>query len=292
MSTLSLLALQQAVDSRRPLLRAAIDLDYSNKPGALHQVSFDIARGEVLGLIGESGSGKSSVALCLMRLLRQSSSCLTGSIQFDGRELLSIPEREMRKIRGRDIGLVLQSPLASLNPALRIGTQFEEAWRAHRNTPRDEMRSNIGRAISLVSLPSGSEILSRYPRELSVGLAQRVLIGMAILHGPKLLIADEPTSALDVITSAEILKLFVRLNRELGTAILFISHDLLSVAWLCDRVAIMRQGSIVECAPTSQIFSAPAHEYTQALVAALPRLPAGLQVMQADASGVAVRHPS
>ena len=278
MSTQSLLTLQRAVEPGRALLAAAIDLDYPNKPGALRQVVFEIGPGEVLGLIGESGSGKSSVALCLMRLLRARGCRLTGSIQFDGRDLLSASEKEMRRVRGRDIGLVLQSPLASLNPVLRIGTQMAEAWKAHRSTSRDEMRQQIERTLEMVSLPSSEDFLRQYPRQLSVGLAQRVLIAMAILHRPKLLIADEPTSALDVITAAGILNLFGRLNQELGTAILFISHDLLSVASLCHRVAIMRAGSLVECAETAQIFGSPAHEYTQALVAALPQLPAAIQL--------------
>ncbi len=281
MSIRSLLALHQAVENAPPLLRASIDLDYPNKRHALKQVSFEIANGEVLGLIGESGSGKSSIAMCLLRLLRRECR-LTGSIQFEGRELLSATEREMRRIRGQEIGLVLQSPLASLNPVLRIGYQMAEAWRAHRTTPRAEMAAEIARVLEMVSLPGDEEFLRRYPRQLSVGLAQRVLIAMAILHRPKLLIADEPTSALDVITGAEILKLFTRLNRDLGMAVLFISHDLLSVASLCHRVAIMRQGSIVECAASAQIFGNPSHPYTQALVAALPKLPAACPTQKTE----------
>lgn len=272
MSTHSLLALHQAVESDGPLLRAILDLDYPSKPGALCGVSFEIGRGEVLGLIGESGSGKSSVALCLLRLLRHRRCRLRGSVHFEGRELLSASECEMRRVRGREIGLVLQSPLASLNPALRIATQFEEAWRAHAGSSPGEMKENIAQVLAMVSLPATDRFLRNYPRELSVGLAQRVLIAMAILHRPKLLIADEPTSALDVITAAGILNLFQELNRNLGMAILFISHDLLSVASLCDRVAIMREGRILECATTGNIFAQPAHEYTRALVAALPRL--------------------
>lgn len=279
MSIRSLLALHQAVENAPPLLRVSIDLDYPNRRHALSQVSFEIADAEVLGLIGESGSGKSSIAMCLLRLLRRDCH-LSGSIRFEGRELLSATEREMRRIRGRQIGLVLQSPLASLNPVLRIGAQLAEAWRAHRNTSREEMAAEIARAVEMVSLPAGEEFLRRYPRQLSVGLAQRVLIAMALLHRPKLLIADEPTSALDVITAAEILKLFTRLNRDLGMAVLFISHDLLSVASLCHRVAIMREGSIVECAARDQIFGHPSHPYTRALVAALPRLPRALSLTQ------------
>lgn len=268
MSTPSLLPLDRAVDDRAVVLRASIDLDYPNKPRALNGAAIEIRAGEVLGLIGESGSGKSSIALAILRLLGRRGARVTGTIEFAGRDLLAASESEMRTVRGREIGLVLQSPIASLNPALRIGTQLAEAWNAHRKTTRAETRERILRVMEMVSLPAGDEFLERYPKQLSVGLAQRVLIGMAILHEPKLLIADEPTSALDVITAADILNLFARLNRELNMAILFISHDLLSVASLCHRVAIMRSGKIVECTATDQIFDDPRHEYTKALVGA------------------------
>ncbi len=264
----SLLALLQAVDAA-PLLRARIDLDYPNRRGALKGVALAIAPGEILGLIGESGSGKSSIAMALLRLLGRGAR-LSGAVDFDGRDLLSLPERDMRRVRGREIGLVLQSPLAALNPVLRIGAQLRETWRAHRKDPGEE---EIRRVLEMVSLPGTAEFLRLYPRQLSVGLAQRVLIAMAILHRPKLLIADEPTSALDVITAAEILKLFADLRTQLGMAMLFISHDLLSVASLCDRVAILRSGEMVECAETAEVFGNPQHEYTRALVAALPRTP-------------------
>lgn len=273
MQTPSLLTLHQAVDHRAPLLRVSLDVDYANKPGALRGVSFSVGRGEVLGLIGESGSGKSTVALSVLQLLRARSAVVRGSVQFDGQELIGAPERQLRAIRGRQIGLVLQSPLASLNPVLRIGTQLAEAWAAHRKTSRRKTRDRLFEVLDLVSLPSTENFLDRYPRQLSVGLAQRVLIAMAILHQPKLLIADEPMSALDAITASEILQLFGRLSREMDMAMLFISHDLLSVASLCDNVAIMRDGEIVECAATARIFREPRHEYTRALLNALPRLP-------------------
>lgn len=259
--------------STTSLISVALHLDYPGKPNALHNVHFDVAPGEILGLVGESGSGKSSAALTILRLLGHKGGRVSGSIQLDGRELLMLSEREMRKVRGSEIGLVLQSPLSALNPALRIGAQFEEAWRAHRNSSKAEMADQIDAVLRMVSLPPEQDVLRKYPAQLSVGLAQRVLIALAILHRPRLLIADEPTSALDVITQSEILRLFGKLRGELNMAILYISHDLLSVAALCDRVAIMKTGTIVECAPTQNIFSNPAHEYTRALVWSLPRVP-------------------
>jgi ABC-type dipeptide/oligopeptide/nickel transport system ATPase component len=179
----------------------------------------------------------------------------------------------MRKIRGRSLGLVLQSPLTSLNPALKIRTQLKEAWRVHAEGNKADWQAVVRSALTSVSLPADDEFLKRYPSQLSVGQAQRVLIAMAVLHRPALLIADEATSALDVITQSEILALFARLNRESGMSILYISHDLPSVAEICHRIAILHQGEIVECAPTERIFANPEHPYTQRLIAALPTIP-------------------
>jgi ABC-type dipeptide/oligopeptide/nickel transport system ATPase component len=178
----------------------------------------------------------------------------------------------MRSLRGRAISLVLQSPLSSLNPALKIKTQLKEAWRAHASGARDECLAAIRSSMQSVSLPSDDDFLRKYPSQMSVGQAQRVLIAMAVMHRPALLIADEATSALDVITQSEILALFRELNRSTGMTILYISHDLASVAGICDRIAILHQGEIVECTATEQIFSNPQHEYTRRLMAALPRV--------------------
>jgi ABC-type dipeptide/oligopeptide/nickel transport system ATPase component len=169
--------------------------------------------------------------------------------------------------------MVLQSPVAALNPALRIGAQMAEAWRAHDKKNARGWRDRALESCERVALPNAAELLERYPRQLSVGQAQRILIAMAILHRPRLLIADEPTSALDAITSAEILALFKNLRRELNMAMLFISHDLLSVSSLCDRLVILRRGEIVETGATAQIFQHPSHEYTRALVNAVPPHP-------------------
>jgi len=231
----------------------------------------DIQRGEIVGLVGESGSGKSTLALALLQLLELKGAKVQGEVTFQGENLLHKKESQLRDIRGRQMSVVLQSPLTSLNPALSVGTQLKEAWRAHAIGTGGECHAAVGAALRSVSLPDDEEFLKRRPSQLSVGQGQRVIIAMAILHRPALLIADEPTSALDTITQAEILSLFARLNRELEMAILYISHDLLSVAALCHRVAILRDGEIVECDGPDAIFDSPRHPYTQKLIAALPR---------------------
>lgn len=256
-----------------PLLEMRIAADYRARPGVLRRVEFEIEPGEIVGLAGQSGSGKSTIALAIMRLLHLKGGSLRGRIGFRGRDLLRATEREMRALRGREISLVLQNPIASLNPALRIGTQLSEAWEAHDHAPRARREAHILETLAAVSLAADHAFLRRYPGELSVGQAQRVLIGMAILHRPALVIADEPTSALDALTQSEILRLFARLNRELGMALLYISHDLLSIASLCSRVAILHEGEIVEFAPVREIFQNPAHPYTRRLVAAIPTSP-------------------
>ena len=256
-----------------PLLSLRLSVDYRNKTGVLRDVFMELRQGEILGLVGQSGSGKSTLALAILRLLYLKGGMTRGNLSFKGQDLFAKTEAEMRSLRGCEISIVLQSPLSSLNPALRIGTQLSEAWRAHVDGAREECAAAISTALANVSLPNNSDFLHRRPSQLSVGQAQRVIIAMAILHRPSLLIADEPTSALDTITQSEILRLFAQLNRELGMGILYISHDLLSVAALCHRIAILNDGEIVESGPPSQIFGAPRHPYTQKLVAALPRVP-------------------
>ena len=256
-----------------PLMSARISAEYPNKPGVLRDVPLDIYPGEVLGLVGQSGSGKSTIALALMRLLAFKNGQVRGRIMFRDRDLMALSESDMRKVRGREMSLVLQSPLSSLNPSLKIGTQLEEAWRAHATGSSGECRAAVVRSLAGVSLPQDDEFLKRYPGQISVGQAQRVLIAMAVLHCPALLIADEATSSLDVITQAEILSLFARLNRERGMGVLYISHDLLSVASICHRIAILDRGEVVECDRTEAIFNRPTHPYTQQLIAALPAFP-------------------
>jgi ABC-type glutathione transport system ATPase component len=262
------------------MLEVELSVDYTGKPGALRNVAFRAQYGEMLGLVGESGSGKSTIALALLGLLRWKRGRATGRVKFYGRDLLASGEGEMQRVRGQEIALVLQSPLASLNPALRIGTQLGEAWRAHAKRGGASRYEAVRQALSRVGLPTCEEFRRRRPSQISVGQAQRVLIAMAVMHSPALLIADEPTSALDAMTQAEILDMLARLNREMGMAVLYISHDLQSVASLCNRVAILQNGSIVEQGGTRAVLRTPRHPYTQQLMSCAPWLQWWLQESQ------------
>ena len=265
------------------LLAARVSVRYGEKPAVLRDVEFEIRRGEVLGLVGQSGSGKSTLAMAILGLLDRKAARAEGAIKFEGCDLLTLRERDLRGLRGRKIALVLQSPLSSLNPALKIRTQLNEAWRAHAEGSNADCESSIRAALESVSLPSNDDFLRKHPSQMSVGQAQRVLIAMAVLHRPALLIADEATSALDVITQSEILALFRGLNRSSGMAILYISHDLASVAGICDRIAILHEGRIVETGSTEQVLLSPCHEYTQRLMAAMPKMPQRLRSSKAAA---------
>jgi len=257
----------------QPLLQIRLAIDYAGGARVLDDAEFDVRPGEIVGLVGSSGSGKSSLALAVLRLLDAKGGRADGGIWFDCVDLIRASEREMRDLRGRRIAFVPQTPMSFLNPVMRIDAQFYEAWKAHKRGPRTEMERAVREAVEQVGLPGDGDFLHRYPGEISVGQAQRILIAMAILHKPALLIADEPTSSLDVISQAEVLRLLERLNQELGMAILYISHDLLSIAGFCNRVAILSGGRIVEFADTDLVFHAPNHPYTQKLIGALPAIP-------------------
>jgi peptide/nickel transport system ATP-binding protein len=252
-----------------PLLSVSLTAEYRKNNPVLHGCEFSVEPGEILGLVGQSGSGKSTIALSILRLLSMRGGSSTGSICFQGRDLSTLSERQLRQIRGKEIGFVSQSPATALNPSMRLGAHLHEAWRAH-----SAARPDFPSLLESVSLPGDPAFLRRYPGELSIGQGQRFLIALGILHRPPLLLTDEPTSALDVITQAEILKLFAKLRSDLHMAILYISHDLLSVANLCDRVVILQSGQIVETGSVAEIFQHPRHPYTQALVAAIPSMPA------------------
>ena len=265
------------------LLFAHISVRYGQKLAVLREIELAIRRGEVLGLVGQSGSGKSTLAMAILGLLDRKRVEVLGTIEFEGNDLLKLRDPELRGLRGRKIALVLQSPLSSLNPALKIGTQLKETWRAHASGTAGDCDRVIRAALESVSLPSKEEFLRKYPSQMSVGQAQRVLIAMAVMHRPSMLIADEATSALDVITQSEILALFRELNRSSGMAILYISHDLASVAGICDRIAILHNGQIVELGTTDEILLRPKHEYTRKLMAAMPRMPQPAAIVKAAA---------
>jgi peptide/nickel transport system ATP-binding protein len=234
----------------------------------LHDVAVELAPGEIVALVGLSGSGKSTLALSLLRLLHYRGGDVSGSISLGGRELTALTEREMRGVRGRLIGYVPQSPASALNDRLRVRTLLEETWHAH--SPVRAPGGTFEKALESVQLPAAREFLERRAGELSTGQGQRLLIALAILHQPPVILADEPTSALDAITQAAVLRLFQDLNRSTKTAVLFISHDLLSVASIAHRVAILHDGRIVESGPPAQIFRAPQHPFTRELVNAIP----------------------
>jgi len=256
---------------RAGVLEARVSVSYKDRGPVLRDLQLCVESGEILGLAGQSGSGKSTLAMALLRLLDPRQAKVEGSIRFGGRDLLALSESELRKLRGKEMALVLQSAISSLNHRMRVGAQIREAWQVHRGRDGD-WRERARIALEGVGLRYDDWLLQRYPGELSVGMAQRILIAMAVLHRPALLIADEPTSALDLVTQADLLKLFRHLNSAYGTAILFITHDLAAAITLCHRIAVLADGAIVETAASQEILTRPQHPYTRRLVEALPRL--------------------
>ncbi len=254
-----------------PLLHVRLTVDYPGNPKVLNELTLTIAEGEIVGLVGQSGSGKSTLGMAIPRLL-PGSARVTGEVLYRGEDLLRYPARAMRRMRGKKIGVVFQGASSALNPALRLGVQLREVWRAHRRAGEWKKAGRAECAVLLadMQLPGDSAFLDRYPSQISIGQAQRLLIAMAVLHRPPLVIADEPTSALDMVTQAEVLGLMRRLRDEFGTSLLFISHDLAAVSAVCDRLAILRHGEIVEMGATPDIFASPRHPYTQTLLRAMP----------------------
>ncbi len=238
---------------------------------AVEKLSFSIQQGETLGLVGESGCGKSVSSLAIMRLLSKSAH-VSGKVLFQGNSLLEMSEDEMRKVRGNRMGMIFQEPMTSLNPVLRIGDQVSESLILHKGLSKRQALAQSIELLDKVGLPNPKQVAEGYPHQLSGGMRQRVMIAIAMACEPALLIADEPTTALDVTVQAQILDLMRNLAEENNTAILFITHDLGVVAQMCDRVAVMYAGRIVEHGSVQQIFSNPCHPYTVGLLNSVPRI--------------------
>lgn len=248
-------------------------LTNDNEFEAVRGVSFEVRKGETLGIVGESGSGKSVTARSIMRLLPSPPSFMkNGSIEFLGESLETKTEKEMESIRGRDISMIFQDPMTSLNPTIRIGPQIAESLIKHQQLSKKEAKNQAVEILKLVGIKNSEERYNQYPHEFSGGMRQRVMIAIALACKPTLLIADEPTTALDVTIQAQILNLMKDMQQRFGTSIILITHDLGVVAGMCDRVAVMKNGEIVETGTTEEIFENPQHDYTKKLLNALPRL--------------------
>ena len=249
---------------------------------AIEGVSFDVAEGDCVGVVGESGSGKSVTALSMLRLhARGTSRFARGAVRYAGQDLLRAPERNLRKIRGRDIAMVFQDPMSSLNPVLSICDQISETLCLHQGMTRAAARQRAIELLDLVRIPDAARRVDEYPHRLSGGMRQRVMIAIAIACRPRLLIADEPTTALDVTIQAQILELLRDLRTELGMAVMLISHDLGVIAEFARRVIVMYAGRIVEDAPVDVLFNAPRHPYTEGLMASMPALEGGTERLYA-----------
>ncbi len=241
---------------------------------ALNDVSIHLEEGEVLGIVGESGSGKSVTAYSLIGLTAYPGKLIDGSIVFDDHRIDKLSEKDMLKLRGNDVSIIFQDPMTSLNPVYTIGNQIREVILLHTNADAKEAQAQAIELLSLVGINEPERRLKQYPHELSGGMRQRVMIAMALACKPKLLIADEPTTALDVTIQAQILELMMELKKKLGMAIIMITHDLGIVANMCEKIAVMYAGRIIEYGTTEEIFYHPKHEYTKGLLKSIPRLDA------------------
>ncbi len=249
-------------------------VEFSSEDGPLRAVdgvSFAVRRGEIVGLVGESGAGKTLTSEAILRLVRCPPGRITGEVRFRGQNLLALDEPALAGIRGKEIAMIFQNPGASLNPVFRVGDQLLEAMRLHLREPARSLRERVGEILGRVGIPSAATRARDYPHQFSGGMAQRVMIGIGISCVPSLLIADEPSTALDVTIQAQVLALLRSLARELGVAVLLVSHDLGIISQMCHRVLVMYAGRIVEEADVATIFRAPAHPYTRGLIDCLPR---------------------
>lgn len=239
---------------------------------ALNDVSIHLKEGEVLGIVGESGSGKSVTAYSLMGLTAYPGKLIGGTLEFNGHMINEMTENDMRKIRGNEVSIIFQDPMTSLNPVYNIGNQIREVIRLHTNSNKEQAQARAVELLSLVGINEPEKRLKQYPHELSGGMRQRVMIAIALACEPKLLIADEPTTALDVTIQAQILELMVELKDKLGMAIIMITHDLGIVASMCEKIAVMYAGNIIEYGTTDEIFYEPKHEYTKGLLLSIPKM--------------------
>jgi peptide/nickel transport system ATP-binding protein len=252
-----------------------LSVEFDTDDGVVHAVggiSYTVDAGRSLGIVGESGSGKSVSSQTILGLTRAPNARFSGEVVFEGRDLLSMSEQEMRAIRGEEIAMIFQDPLSSLHPFHRVGDQLVEAVRTHHDVSKQAARDRAAEMLTLVGIPEPRRRLDAYPHEFSGGMRQRAMIAMALINSPKLLIADEPTTALDVTVQAQILELIGRLQDETGTAVILITHDLGVVAEMTHDIAVMYAGRIVERAPTGELFSSPQHPYTWGLLRSIPRL--------------------
>ena len=235
-------------------------------------ISFSLEEGETLGIVGESGSGKTQTALSILHLLKENSAVSGGEILYEGSSVAHASSQDLQRIRGKEISMIFQEPMTSLNPVKRIGWQIEESLQIHTELNKEERYQKAIEMMKEVELPDPERLYRQYPHELSGGMRQRVMIAAAMICNPRILIADEPTTALDVTIQAQIVELLKRMNREKQTSILFISHDLSLVKQLCERVLVMKGGYIVETGLTQEVFAHPKEEYTQRLIAAIPKV--------------------
>ncbi|NYT57973.1 ABC transporter ATP-binding protein [Alcaligenaceae bacterium] len=239
---------------------------------AVDGVSLQLQHGEILGLVGESGSGKSITGFSLMKLVDEPGRMQAERLYFNGQDLLTLPDDDYRRLRGRDMAMIFQDPMMTLNPTLRVDTQMIEAIRAHKRVSRKAARDRAIQVLGMVGIPSPADRLLVYPHQLSGGMRQRIAIAIALLNEPKLIIADEPTTALDVTIQGQILYEVQKLCREMGTALIWITHDLAIVSGLADRLAVMYAGRIVETGPTDQIIAGAQHPYTHGLISSIPSI--------------------
>jgi peptide/nickel transport system ATP-binding protein len=264
------------MSTTEPLLHVEdLQVEFSTEDGVVHAVdgiSYEVQRGKTLGIVGESGSGKTVSSLAILGLTRSQGADVSGRILFEGRDLVALSEAELREIRGNDIAMIFQDPLSSLHPFFKVGAQLIEALRVHQDISKAQARARTIELLGLVGIPDPSRRVDDYPHEFSGGMRQRAMIAMALANEPKLLIADEPTTALDVTVQAQILALLERLQRELGMAIVIITHDLGVVAEMADDIAVMYAGRIVEKASAANVFAAPEHPYTWGLLKSIPTL--------------------